>query len=566
MRIYSSTDSPSSFQSIMYHAIPDIWFYLLAAAVLEAMAVHSWRYRKAPAAMLVSIGFALRAVWLVALVMITICDTLSDKVFWLKLQQMCAIAIVPLFLLIILHISGYKHHTIQNVRKIMLSYVIFFCLLLLTTEWTSAFWKGIIWDGKNFGIIRGPAFWVNMVTGYCIIAAGVVLCFRWSQRVTGLRRWQAYALLFSPVMSIIGHYSWFTGLQITSFSMLPFSFMTSSIVWGGIFLGLRVFSLMELAETTVTRSMNDSLIVIDAQDYIVELNPAAQRLFGNQNTLIGSPYRVALAPWPSLVEIAASHDEIIQEIQLSDLHSGGCYRPLVIPLTGWNNRDFGKVIVLHDISEQKKAQAVILDQHKAISIMTERERLSRELHDGAGQLWSYINMQVEAACSLLDKSKTDQATILLQRLAEVVRNVHVDIRASIAGLRHTLWQPLEEYIDWFNRNHDIDTKLIIDKKFMADKLPLTTRAQLLRIIQESLTNIRKHAEARHAAVFVRYQQNTLEIRVTDDGRGFNLVQAEKEDCYGLRIMKERAEEAGAQLRIESAPANGTTIIVSLPLK
>jgi signal transduction histidine kinase len=179
---------------------------------------------------------------------------------------------------------------------------------------------------------------------------------------------------------------------------------------------------------------------------------------------------------------------------------------------------------------------------------------------------------VEAACLLLAKNNPAEADRQLQRLAEVIRDVHVDIRESIAGLRtevatdRGLWQSLEEYIEWFSRNHDIDARLVIDKKFTAGMLSAATSAQLLRIIQEALTNIRKHAGAHHATVLVRQQQDTIEIRIKDDGRGFDLSLAEKKGCYGLRIMKERAEEAGAQLKIESVPFAGTTVIVSLPEK
>ena len=315
--------------------------------------------------------------------------------------------------------------------------------------------------------------------------------------------------------------------------------------------------------------MNDCLIVTDAQNYIVELNPAAQQVLGIEaGALLGSQATTAFVPWPALADLAANREAGTGEIALA----GGHYLYRVSPLTGWGGIDIGKALVLQDIGALKQAQTLIIEQEKALSIMTERERLGRELHDGPGQVWSYINMQIEAARTQLAKNEPARAEALLARLAGVTRDIPADLRESIGGLRpapadHGLWQTLADYLKWFRDTNAIASELAVDGKLRAGWQPLpTTAAQLLRIVQEAFTNVRKHAGASHVRVTARLNGQAAELRVTDDGRGFDPgAAAGKKDSYGLRIMEERAAEVCGRLSVESAPGAGTTVIVTLPL-
>ncbi|WP_094604352.1 hypothetical protein SPSIL_051520 [Sporomusa silvacetica DSM 10669] len=561
--------SIDTLQVMVYHPIKEIWFYLLVATALAALAGYTWQYRRMPAARWWIIGLSLRAVLLLSLVVITVSPALEDKIFWTKMQQMSAIALIPTFLLLAANFAEQKTRIIKTAIWVLVALSGFGILALLTTGWHGLYWRGVVWDGVTFGIVRGPIYWVMSAIGYFQFLLVCVLCIIWSFRFYGLRRWQIAVLPINPLIAVIGHILWVIDQQTRGIPSMPLAFLLSSMGWSWIFFRLRVLNLAQLAQTAVTRSMNDSLIVIDDQDYIVELNSSAYMLLDGQETsLNGSRAATALAPWPALAELACSREVRTGEISLAD----GYYLFRVTPLAGWGNREMGKAIVLQDIGELKQAQAKIVDQQKALSIMAERARLGRELHDGAGQIWSYINMKVEAARSLLAKNEPAQADMLMERLAGVVRDVHVDIRESIAGLRttvpaeHGLWEPLEEYLHWFRQNNDIDVELIIDKKFTPGVLPSVTEVQLLRIIQEALTNIRKHSDAGHARIIISQHGSAAEIRVEDDGRGFDpILMAEKKGKYGIKIMEERAGEVGAQLRVESALRAGTRIVLSLPL-
>ncbi|MDR7868844.1 MAG: histidine kinase N-terminal 7TM domain-containing protein [Sporomusaceae bacterium] len=570
MDTYLPGDIASPLQVMIYHPIRDIWFYLLAGAVLAALAGYAFQYRKTPAARYWVLSLSLRAIFLLALVMVTVSPALADKVFWVKIQQMSALLIIPTFLLFVVNIAGQKGRLARTVVSALVAVTVFCTLALLTTGWHGWFWRGVVWDGLTFGIVRGPIYWAVMGIAYFQFLLVSVLCVIWARRASGLRRWQIAALPADPLLSLAGHILWAIDQQAGVIPPLPLAFLLSGLAWTWIFFRLRVLSLMLLAESTVIGNIDDSLIITDDQDYIMELNPSARRRFGDKApTLIGRPFREVFASWPAMTALLDIRAAAEGEIRLE---GSGDYSYHVTPLTGWGNINIGKAIVLHDTTELKQVQAQIVEQQKALSIMTERDRLGRELHDGAGQLWGYINMQVEAARSLLAKNEPAQVDTVLERLAGVTRDVHVDIRESIAGLRtatgekHGLWRTLADYLQWYRQNNNIDAELVVDEGLIAGRLPPTAEAQLLRIVQEALTNVRKHAGARHVKVVARRHGDMAEIRVEDDGRGFDPVQAVgKKGSYGLRIMEERTEESGGRLSVESAPNAGTAVVITLPL-
>jgi signal transduction histidine kinase len=506
----------------------------------------------------------------VALVVVTVSPAPADKVFWAKIQQISAMATIPTFLLFVVIIAGQKGRIARTVVSALVALAVFCILALLTTGWHGLFWRGVVWDGVTFGIVRGPIYWAVMGIAYFQFLLASVLCVVWARRAYGLRRWQIAALPVDPLISLAGHILWVIDQQAGVVPPLPLAFMMSGLAWTWLFFRLRVLSLMPLAESTVIGNIDDSLIITDDQDYIMELNPSAQRRFGDKApTLIGRHFREVFASWPAMTALLDIRAAAEGEVRLE---GSGDYSYHVTPLTGWGKMNIGKAIVLHDITVLKQVQAQMVEQQKALSIMTERDRLGRELHDGAGQLWGYINMQVEAARLLLTKNEPARADTVLERLAGVTRNVHVDIRESITGLRtatgeeHGLWRTLADYLQWYRQNNNIDAELVVDEGLIAGRLPPTAEAQLLRIVQEALTNVRKHAGARHVKVFARRHGDMAEIRVEDDGRGFDPAQAGgKKGSYGLKIMEERAGESGGQLRIESASNAGTAVVITLPL-
>lgn len=562
--MFSSLMDNPTLQVMVYHPINAVWFYLLAASVLQALAVYTWRYRQAPAAMYLFFGVVTRVFWLLALVMITFSPDLTDKIFWAKIQQLSTLVVIPTALLISLHITEQKAAIIRAARMGLLALTAFFCVLILTSDLHDWIWSGIVWDGATFGFIRGPLYWGIIAVGYLALTITLSLYIHRAVITSGLRRWQSIAVPADMMLSMAGHARW-VSTQADLIPPLPLGFMLGGLIWFGIFFGLRVFNLQELANATVTHDMHDGLIVIDAQGYIVELNPAARKLFGERTPAIGgSRFSAAFLPWPALIELARSSETRTGEISLG----GGHYLCRVTLLTGWGNRSIGKAIILQDIRELKQAQARILDQQKALSIMAERGRLGRELHDGRGQIWNYLNLKLQTVRSFLKAGQPENADMELDKLIKTVKETNLDTRESIIGLKlaadssDDFIANLQDYLAWYKQSNDIDIKLIMPSGRAEKTINHIREVQLLRIIQEALTNIRKHSGARHVKVsFEEFGQQGV-VMIEDDGRGFDRAALPvTQTSFGLQIMAERAEEAGGHLQIESKPGEGTKVIV-----
>jgi signal transduction histidine kinase len=207
------------------------------------------------------------------------------------------------------------------------------------------------------------------------------------------------------------------------------------------------------------------------------------------------------------------------------------------------------------------------------AIVEERERISRELHDGMAQLLGYVNTKVMAVRLLLGDGKLDAAMGHLQQLEEAARELFSDLRAAILGLRLTtsngrgLVNTIREFAEKFNRLSDLSVELSFDPELEHFALPAEAELQVLRIIQEALSNARKHADASQAWIIMTQEDGHLDLTIGDDGVGFNPADISGDEAgrFGLTTMRERSEAIGAQFSVDSEPQGGTRISVRIPM-
>jgi len=215
-------------------------------------------------------------------------------------------------------------------------------------------------------------------------------------------------------------------------------------------------------------------------------------------------------------------------------------------------------------------KAQLYEKVQAVAVLEERERISTELHDGLAQVLSYVITKSQATRQLLRKMTV--ATDYLVELENVAQEVYTDTREAILGLRtaisgdRSMVSALREYIMRFNQMHGIKTDLMIGERIIPSLSP-QIELQALRIVQEALSNIRKHAEATRATINVAAGDNEVTIVVEDDGKGFDVDKAGNGDWtkFGLRNMKERTDSISGKLFVESSPENGTKVVLSIPL-
>jgi len=205
------------------------------------------------------------------------------------------------------------------------------------------------------------------------------------------------------------------------------------------------------------------------------------------------------------------------------------------------------------------------------AIIEERRRIAREIHDGVAQSLSYLNLKTKSASDLLTSKDTVQALTEINDIRQVVQDTYENIRESIDQLSTeirsvSILAALGNYVREFSSNNGIPVKFEISRPFA--RLSPVAELQLLRIAQEALTNVRRHAMASGVELTLRNTVDTVEMIIKDNGKGFNLEELEEypPGYHGLTIIKERAEGLGGNLYITTAPGQGTEIKVHLPVE
>ncbi len=213
--------------------------------------------------------------------------------------------------------------------------------------------------------------------------------------------------------------------------------------------------------------------------------------------------------------------------------------------------------------------AQLHERMRALAVAEERLRIAHEMHDGLAQVLAYVNTKAQAVNEFLRAGRQEQASAQLAELAAAAREVYADVREGIVGLRSalssdlTLAESLGAYVaDWQDRTG------VRAELFAAPGLvvPPSVEVQVARIVQEALTNVRKHARASAVCIELRPGGKGLLLDVQDNGIGFDpaLLRPTEFPRFGLATMRERAEGVGGSLQVETAPGRGTHIRVELP--
>ena len=221
-------------------------------------------------------------------------------------------------------------------------------------------------------------------------------------------------------------------------------------------------------------------------------------------------------------------------------------------------------------AEQERAEREQLRSQLLEKVITaqeeERRRIARELHDETGQALTSLMVRLQMInqqCPLPDiKSQLDEIRELVAQTLDEVHNLSVELRPSVLddlGLEAAL----SRYVQDYRARYPLDVDLLVVG--LEERLPPPVETAVYRIIQESLTNIARHAHATTASILVEQRNGRLKAIIEDDGVGFDRQVVAKNGRLGLYGMRERAELLNGALTIESGPGQGTSIFVEVPL-
>ncbi len=213
-----------------------------------------------------------------------------------------------------------------------------------------------------------------------------------------------------------------------------------------------------------------------------------------------------------------------------------------------------------------------LTELRSATIIEERNRIARELHDGLAQILTYINAKTTAARLMISKNQNQKAVNHLLQLEEASQDLYVEVREAILGLKTAgrvgqgLDQTLRYYASQFSQLSGIPVQ-VVTPETCRYSWNGEVEVQLLRIAQEALANTRKHAGASRAWIHLQITNDHLEMVVGDNGVGFNLAELPADNGlhFGLGSMKERASSIKAAFDLHSVKGDGTQVKVRMPL-
>ncbi len=314
------------------------------------------------------------------------------------------------------------------------------------------------------------------------------------------------------------------------------------------------------------------LLTLDenAEEWVPKLAEGCVLRPGYRTESLPSPLLDALASDGPVLrsDLAGSSRPGIVESSASGLYVRLEARDTAIGLLGLEHPETGRfderdVRVLTGLAE---VLALTIDNARwfgrlrSLGAEEERVRLARDLHDRLGQWLTYIGFELERIMA------NDTPRV------EDLDRLHHDVQAALDELRETLRQlrsgvtedqPLavigRDVVARFGERADIDCTFTA--LHPENRLPVPVENELLRILQEALNNVGKHAKAQRVDVVWDLDGGFFELKIVDDGRGFETARGVRDSAYGLVGMRERADVIGAQLILDSRPGDGTTVRV-----
>jgi two-component system nitrate/nitrite sensor histidine kinase NarX len=236
----------------------------------------------------------------------------------------------------------------------------------------------------------------------------------------------------------------------------------------------------------------------------------------------------------------------------------------------FTERDRAFLVTLSGLAAIAITSAQMRENGRQRAVLAERGRIAREMHDSLAQVLGVTHLRLRALDAREEVRNSREVAIELAELADITQEAYRDVRESILGLRGSnrtergLLDNLRAYLVKYSQQCEIATSLDSD---LDHGLSLSPRCevQVIRVIQEALTNVRKHSGARSAIVHITESDSSTIFVVEDYGHGFDSAGSQSDrDGFGLFTMRERMALLNGSLTIDSVPGRGTRVIAEVP--
>lgn len=335
---------------------------LISAVISAALALYSFRHGKTPGAM--ALGFMMSAVAVWGLGDSLEISSIDPQVqfFWVKVQYLGVVVVPAAWLAFALQYIGRdmwltrRNLTLLAIEPVLTLAVVFtnqiHHLMWLQTELTPSSPVPIR------EVIHGPWFWIHSMYSYILLGAGTLLLVRMFIRSPSLYRRQSGALLVGVLVPWVINATYLLGLSpVPNVDLTPFAFPIAgmALAWG--IFRFRLLDIVPVAREAIIDGMSDGVIVLDVQDRIVDLNPAARRILAlSPAEAIGHTPEGVLTDQILTLDHDQDEEEVCEEIELSYGHERRSYELAISWLKDKSERPTGRLVVLRDITARKRAE------------------------------------------------------------------------------------------------------------------------------------------------------------------------------------------------------------------
>ena len=552
------------------------WLYLATAAFVALLGFYAWRQPRRPGARYFTLIVAVWLVWALAAVLATILKPVELQYALWAVQCFCILLGTAAELMFSLEYTGNEKWVNRtNLALLSLPAFIFAAMVIAIPyqefvsieyhsghfvfvgsgllKWGFFSWNVLAWVLNLLALIPcmlgAPAFSAPIVL---ILLAQAIM------RIAFMVM-DARAMPVSPVQALI---------LFTNFYTLAF------------FLSLYQFKLLRVipvGRDTAIHHVPYGIIVLDAENTIVYFNPAAQELPGLSGRL-GVRQKAARAfgelweQFAALIEAAPVSRDLSLPMEGGQRHLRVKSLPL-LQASGWRS---GQVFIVNDVTYEKLAQQQQVETAWSQASLQEREQLAEELHDSLSQSLAFLNLQLQTIQVQLESGQSETAQRSLSRLNEVACKIQEETRELIGNLlrvslpAENFSSTLKHILADFEQRTGLAVELEIDEElanancFEATSVSTQAAVQLVRILQEALMNVYKHAHAvSRVSVQLKSSEGKVILSIADDGEGFD-PSVHQSGKYGLQIMRQRAAHMGGQVTVTSTPRKGTQVEVCLP--
>ena len=352
------------------------------------LGIFSWKRRHIPGVTAFSLIAFLGAGWLAVITLMLISSTKDIALFWYRTGF---VGISAISVLLFVFVMQYSESRIVTTRRLVLLFII--PVITQITVWTDdrfhLFLKEIAIVNKNgLMVIQSwsPGYWfvVHSVYSFALMLVALVWLFVYAVRQYREFRGQSIGFILGTLMVILPNLAFALGMIPPDIIILPFAFLLMNICFAWAIFRYKLFEVVPVARNKLVDIMTDGMIVLDMDNRIVDMNPAArERLLPDGGDVAGKSARQIFAPWPSLIErfFEASHAKT--EISLPTENGEVYYDVRITPLADARARPAGRLILFRDITDR-------------ITIEKEKDRLLADLNDKNRELERLYGLALDA--------------------------------------------------------------------------------------------------------------------------------------------------------------------------